>query len=62
LSRNLVVQEIIVASCFNPKNCANFQDWVGCVLSSDYHVVIRFLAKVCLHTWNNRMKNWKVTF
>jgi len=62
LSTNLPVYESIVGSCFNIYNCAYFHDWFDFILSSDYHVVSRFLAKVCLHTWNNWVKNWKVTF
>jgi len=57
LSRDLVVYESVVGSCFNLKNCAYFQDWFDFILSSDYYVVSGFLAKICLHTWNNRVKN-----
>jgi len=49
LSRNLVVYESVVGLCFNLKNCAYFHDWFDFVISSDYHVMSIFLAKVCLH-------------
>jgi len=35
LSRDLVVYESIVGSCFNLKNCAYFHDWFEYVLLSD---------------------------
>ena len=50
LSRDLVVYESVVGSCFNLKNCAYSHDWFDFVLSSNHHVVNGFLAKVCLHT------------
>jgi len=39
-----------------------FHNWFDFVLSSEYHVVSLFLTKLCLHTKNNWMKNWKVKF
>jgi len=58
LSSDLVVYESIVGSCFHLKNCAYFHDWFDFILSSVIHVVSGFLAKICLHNWNNQVKNW----
>jgi len=62
LFRDLVVYESIVGSYFNLRNCTYLHDCFDFVPSSVILAVSKFLAKICLHNWNNRVKNWKVIF
>ena len=45
MSRDLVVYESVVGSCFNLKDCAYLYDWFDFIMSSVIHVISRFWPK-----------------
>ena len=45
MSRDLVVYESVVGSCFDSKNFAYFHDWFDFILSSVIYVVSGFVPK-----------------